>query len=189
MADIAGCCARPADDTAARHAGASDAVARLLTWPGCFSSPIGDATNGSSRNKTLGYDAPGRVTTYSVATDEHVRSGGTLFPRSWNASDAGDYDPEGRLTHVIGPDGQDVTYSFDEAGRLSSVTRGSGESAMFAEYFYDDAGRVIRVEYLNGTKVHYHYDDAGRLQYVRHADASDATLFRVDYYWNLNNQP
>ncbi|MEU5238653.1 DUF6531 domain-containing protein [Streptomyces lydicus] len=72
----------------------------------------------------------------------------------------------GRITalHLAGaaPDGSDqllVTYGYDEAGNLTTVTNSSNLPLRFT---YDDAGRITSWTDTNNSSYHYVYDDADR---------------------------
>jgi YD repeat-containing protein len=68
------------------------------------------------------------------------------------------YDLAGRKTSMTDGGGT-VGYGYDSSDRLTSVTRsGSGFS-----YSYDSAGRLAARTYPDGTATSYSYDDDSRL--------------------------
>ncbi|MCC6360664.1 MAG: hypothetical protein IT450_18140, partial [Phycisphaerales bacterium] len=92
--------------------------------------------------------------------------------------------------HVTAPDGQDIAYTYDELGRVSSVTGGTNYD-MFASVIYDKVGRVKEVTRgfsTDATKTVYVYDEAGRTTQIRHETiVGPSTLHQTTYTWNLNN--
>jgi len=76
------------------------------------------------------------------------------------------YDAVGNLETLGYPGGFSVTYAYDDARRLLSVT---DSSARDTSYDYDDNGRLLTVALPNGTSASYAYDDAGRITSVTHA--------------------
>ncbi len=76
------------------------------------------------------------------------------------------YDAVGNLETLGYPGGFSVTYAYDDARRLLSVT---DSSARETSYGYDDNGRLLTVALPNGTSASYAYDDAGRITSVTHA--------------------
>ena len=65
----------------------------------------------------------------------------------------------------------DVTYTYDDNGRLTEV-RQEGDSAGHRGYnmTYDSNGRLLRLNDAGGHTTTYHWDDAGRLSSVDRAD-------------------
>jgi RHS repeat-associated protein len=104
------------------------------------------------------------------------------------------YDPDGRVVRFEGPDGQITEYSWDDdgeqkpgydpLGRPETITRGD----LSVTYTYDDAGRVTCVDYGNGAMIVRDYDDANRLEQIRHYGTGSAVpLYQIDYVWSLDN--
>ncbi|WP_124331489.1 RHS repeat domain-containing protein [Desulfonema ishimotonii] len=70
------------------------------------------------------------------------------------------YDEAGNLASLTYPGNKIVTYTHDALNRLETVTDWQGRTAA---YSYDDAGRLTRLTQFNGTIVNYTYDNANRL--------------------------
>jgi RHS repeat-associated protein len=100
------------------------------------------------------YDAAGNLT--SIETPAGSATTGTPGDGTITRS----YDPLDRLTNIDYSDATpEVSYSYNELHR-TSMTDGTGLGA--ETYGYDDAGQVTSV--TRGAKVFtYHYDDDGRL--------------------------
>ncbi|HEY0987474.1 MAG TPA: FG-GAP-like repeat-containing protein, partial [Kofleriaceae bacterium] len=84
------------------------------------------------------------------------------------------YDTLGRLVHAHDPDIGDRTLRYDDSGALISSVNGAGEAV---DYTYDGAGRLTSV-LADGAPVRFHYDQprsagfsftAGRLAWVEEA--------------------
>lgn len=93
------------------------------------------------------WDAAG----HPVRTDVPVEGGSRAVTRS--------YDELGRVTAVdYADDTPSVAYTYDEAGRLASMTDGHGEET----YTYDAAGRLVEVR--RGDEVQtWAYDEVGHV--------------------------
>ncbi len=84
------------------------------------------------------------------------------------------YDEVGHRASMADGQGPDETYTYDNAERLKTVTRGPNEFS----YDYDENGQVT-LRALNGTNgVTYHYDDDNRMDSV--ATATSATTYAYD---------
>ncbi len=90
------------------------------------------------------------------------------------------YDGRGLRTRLLYPDGTEVTYRYDAAGRLIAVEEGASPYAVYA---YDAAGRVLTATLGNGTVTSYRYDAAGRLLEVTHHNGDDL-LARFEYAYD-----
>ncbi|MBN2451204.1 MAG: RHS repeat protein, partial [Lentisphaeria bacterium] len=89
------------------------------------------------------------------------------------------YDSLGRRTGMADQDGFEVSYAYDDAGRLAGISTGAGQVLM--SYTYDVNGRLTREERGNGTYSTYAYDAAGRLTLLVHATADGTALARFAY--------
>ncbi|GAB5426430.1 MAG: hypothetical protein Crog4KO_35770 [Crocinitomicaceae bacterium] len=90
------------------------------------------------------------------------------------------YDERGLRTQlVIDPSGDNlqVTYVYDEKGRLVSLTDWDSQET---RYDYDRLNRHNATTLPNGVQSHYDYDAAGRLQHLRHRKGYD-TLAAFKY--------
>jgi RHS repeat-associated protein len=134
------------------------------------------------------YDARGNLLT---ATDE---SGITSL----------EYDPAGRIVKITYPTGRFLTYSYeaagrrrtrmvdqdgftqnytyDTAGRLTSVTDLTGNP--FVTYSYDTNGHVVRRDMGNATSTTYQFDPADELVSVVHRSPTGTEFSRFDHTYD-----
>ncbi len=95
-------------------------------------------------------DAAGQVKTYDYdALDNLISRDDTEYG----------YDEEGRLTEIKG----EYTYTYDDAGRVLSITDIEGRSIRYA---YDEYGRVSELTYPDGEKAIYTYDLLDKIKSV-----------------------
>jgi RHS repeat-associated protein/uncharacterized repeat protein (TIGR01451 family) len=88
------------------------------------------------------------------------------------------YDDVGNRTDLIYPNGNTVTYSYDDANRLYQVE--DWNSVTIATYTYDGANRLTGVSLPNGMGTSYDYDDANRLTELANYN-SDGTFSSFSY--------
>ncbi|MEJ2609965.1 MAG: DUF6531 domain-containing protein [Candidatus Thiodiazotropha sp.] len=65
------------------------------------------------------------------------------------------YDDQGRLDTVTGPFDDTLAYHYED-NRLAGITTPEGDLG----YGYDAEGRLTRVTYVDGSERHYHYEDS-----------------------------
>lgn len=93
-----------------------------------------------------------------------------------------DYDADGRLT-AYATQGQDpFTYTWDDADRMTSVTR-SGSSIT---YGYDPDGHVTSRTYPGGTIVRSRYDQDGRQIHLRRGHSGQTDEVVAKFYYHPN---
>lgn len=111
-------------------------------------------------NQTTVTDPKGAVTTYSYNGDNQL----TLISYSNAATPAVayTYDSDGKRSSMTDGTGT-TTYAYDADGRLTSETDGAGATV---SYGYDPAGLVTSLSYPNGQVVTRSYDGAGRVTSV-----------------------
>ena len=70
----------------------------------------------------------------------------------------------GRMQHIVYPDGEKVSYSYDRGGQVVSVTGENygHEFSYVTNILYDQYGQRTRIDYGNGTFTEYSYDPARR---------------------------
>ena len=147
---------------------AYDANGNLKT----LETPAGSST-GTAADGTIiyGYDRMNRLTSvdYSDTTPDVNRT----------------YDNAGRPTTMTDGAGGSVTYTHDNADRLTEIERtGAGAGLNGAlEYTYDNAGNITSRTYPDSTLVTQTFDDDGRLATV--TSASQTTSFGYDAAGNL----
>ena len=83
-----------------------------------------------------------------------------------------DYDDAGNLTSLTYPDSKVVSYEYDAADRLKKVTDWLGNAT---SYTYDSAGNLTKTTYPDGSTIIHEYDNAGRLKSILDYSA-DATI-------------
>lgn len=131
------------------------------------------------------YNAAGQVTKIEAELTPGVRS--TLLQSFYDVRDPGatsgqlDYtidgegrrtdfyynEPRGFLTSVVDSAGKTVSYSYDDKGRLRSMTEpGTGSGPQITTYDYDDLDRVTQVTYADGTYATTEYDCCHKVRTV-----------------------
>ena len=70
----------------------------------------------------------------------------------------------GRMQWIVYPDGEKITYGYDNGGQVISVTGSNygNEFNYVANILYDQYGQRTRIDYGNGTFTEYNYDPARR---------------------------
>jgi RHS repeat-associated protein len=123
-------------------------------------------TGNSLQVRSYGYDAYGRIETYTVTRDT------TQGPVTQTFS----YDDADRVTEVNYSDSTpSVSYSYDTAGRVQTRTDASG----ITTYTYDPLGRLAaRAHTAGGGTLTYGYDLAGNL--TSETDANGTTTHSYD---------
>lgn len=88
------------------------------------------------------------------------------------------YDPNGNLTSITYPSGRDVTYTYDLADRVTSVstTPTGGTPQMLASNItYKPFGGVLSFDYGNGLTRTVTYDDEYRITAIQSGSVQDLT--------------
>ena len=70
----------------------------------------------------------------------------------------------GRMQEITYPDGEVVTYGYDEGGQVNKVSgiRGNYQFDYVDSITYDEYGQRAYIKYANGAETHYTYDKARR---------------------------
>lgn len=120
---------------------------------------------------TAAYDSAGRLTStagVAISYDSFGRiSGSNGIAIERNAS--------GQIARVVDPDGNDITYRYDERGLLSEVRDWLGGVTAMS---YDSAGRRRSLTMPNGVTTTYAYDRDGRLVQLTHGSHASIDLTR-----------
>ena len=96
------------------------------------------------------------------------------------------FDSEGRLTEVAGPEGHTVRYGYDPHDRpVKILVRGNH----LFQLGYDAKGRLIRLEYPNGVTGLWTYDTSGQMISILYQDASGAVLAGRSYEYDPLGRP
>lgn len=91
------------------------------------------------------------------------------------------YDEKGNLSRLIYPDKSEVSYTYDNLGRLSFVSDGDDKEKRSTIYSYDEAGHIKAKIYENGERTNYTYDAAGYLVQIDRYKG-DGKLFSYEKY-------
>jgi RHS repeat-associated protein len=111
------------------------------------------------------YDAAGRVATASNRSEalswSYDAAGRVLTKSSGNGSTAltSTYDTAGRRASAGLAGSPATSYSYDDAGRLTGLTRGGASFAIG----YDEANRRMSLTFPNGVATSYSYDSVNSL--------------------------
>ncbi|MCP4370366.1 MAG: RHS repeat protein, partial [Deltaproteobacteria bacterium] len=129
------------------------------------------------------YDQVGNRLTMNDDSDQTGYSYDNLYRLTGVNDGAGQqvgysYDEVGNRKTLTYPDNKSVTYTYDDANRLDTVTT-DWLNGQFG-YNYDDANRLDTLNLPNGLTSNYDYDDAGRLRLLTHSTVTD-TLAGYDY--------
>ena len=81
------------------------------------------------------------------------------------------------------PENQTITYAYDNARRLTSIT---ADSLTFT-FGYDAASRRTSLAFPNGTAAAYTYDNNGNLTQIRHTGPGATVLAEVNYTYDAVN--
>ena len=141
---------------------------RTFTYDAQFSQPL-TMTDALGRQLSVTYDNSGRISTVTKSDGSSVGityAGSSFIPATvTDASGAVtsfDYDAAGRLVSTTFADGSRSTYTHDDAGNVTSVTRGSGTpDSDTTLYTYDDRHRLTSRSDKNGFDIAYTYDEDG----------------------------
>jgi RHS repeat-associated protein len=126
----------------------------------------GALCSGNPSNPCTKTDARGIVTTYAYDTANRL-TGKTHVPTTTGpetytyGTSAASYNI-GRLLTMTDPSGSE-TYSYDQIGRVTQVTKIVGATSYITKYAYNPGSELTKVTYPSGRVVEYSYDDIGHL--------------------------
>ena len=92
------------------------------------------------------------------------------------------YNAAGQRTSMVDQMGFTVNYTYDQDGRLSTLTDGSGN--LIVTYTYDADGRLSLKTNGNGTYTTYQYDADGNVLHLINYAPGGAVNSRFDYTYN-----
>ena len=88
------------------------------------------------------------------------------------------YDASGRLSMITDTYGRSLSYQFNEAGRVASITTPDGPMG----YLYDALGNLAQISYPDDSTEIYHYEDT-RFPHVL-TGITKATSLKAEYLYN-----
>ena len=130
----------------------------------------------STPDVTFTYDKVGNRKTMDDGTGTTTYSYDDLYRLSNVNDGAGDdvgytYDEVGNRKTLTYPDSKSVTYTYDDANRLDTITTTWGTGQF--EYTFDDANRLTDFSRPNGVSSLIDYDAAGRPITLTHETATE----------------
>lgn len=141
------------------------------------------------------YDAAGR----KLRVDD-TQFGGTFI--AWNYDNANrvisETTPQGIVTYTYNQadqraslnvaDRSPVTYVYDNAGRLSTISQNLGQSLEVFTYNYDVISRKTSLQRPNDITSFYEYDQDDRLTRLKHQKASNPAIEDFQYGFNQESE-
>ncbi len=96
------------------------------------------------------------------------------------------YDSWNRVRTMTYPDGEVVTYHYDEAGQVESLTsnKQGNESTIVEQIGYDKDGHTVYTKLGNGTETEYAYDDVRQRLQEMNLTASGSDIMRNKYSYD-----
>lgn len=139
---------------------------------------------------SLTYDAKGNLLTITDEAGTITREYDELN-RVVSYTDVNDneiqytYDAAGNLSSVIYPDGKTVAYTYNAANRLVTVT---DWASRVTSYTYDANGKLLTTTRPDGSVLTQTYDDAGRLTSAVDVDADSDVIVSYSYAYDANGR-
>ena len=96
------------------------------------------------------------------------------------------YDSWNRVRTMTYPDGEVVTYHYNEAGQVESLTsnKQGNESTIVEQIGYDKDGHTVYTKLGNGTETEYTYDDVRQRLQEMNLTASGNDIMRNKYQYD-----
>ena len=98
-----------------------------------------------------------------------------------------DYDSWNRTKSITYPDGEVVSYGYNNAGQLNAVngSKGTQNYSYLNNMHYDKYGNRVRITYGNGSESYYTYDDEMlRLTNLKTYDGNSNMIQDLDYTYD-----
>jgi YD repeat-containing protein len=143
---------------------------------------VRSSTYDAAGNVLTTVDAKGQTTHYTYDVLNRV----TRIEYADDAVTTYNYDQGangiGRLTGIIDASGATL-YAYDQKGRVQTETRTVSGSTYVVGYSYDNAGRLSSITYPSGTIVSYTRDSTGRIKQidVTRGNATQTIVSQVTY--------
>ncbi|MCY2954337.1 MAG: DUF6531 domain-containing protein [Planctomycetota bacterium] len=174
------------------------------TWTYNTQGEASSWTNARGQTLTYTYDSDGHLESIAYPDGSHAQYNYDAHGNMTSASNSAgtvtlDYDAADRLTLIAYPNGQSLaftynaagqrlssvdqteyrlTYGYDAAGRLASLTDATGLTVVAISY--DAAGNLVRKDFGNSSYTVYTYDGDGRLLHQKDRGPSGSTLSTLD---------
>lgn len=124
------------------------------------------------------YDDLDRLTRY-IVSDNGTKGDSDDLVLSYG------YNLAGHITSITYPDGEQVGYTYDDAGRMKTVTNAT--LSFTGTYSYNvTSGLLEKVERSNGVRTEYGYNNMGLLNRVKHVKTTGGTTTLADYNYTIN---
>jgi len=165
-----------------------------------------DYANGL-QTETFNYDDVGGITVTDgegrTTTVDYLPGGavGRVADGEGNVS-ALIFNADGELIGIRAPDGTETTFTFDDLGRITSLTDANGATVSFGyvgdaeapatftdasgstrSFTYDDGGRITDAQWADGTSLEFGYDANGNLVMSENRRGE-----AIDYTYDSNGQ-
>lgn len=124
----------------------------------------------------LAYDTKGRV----AKRTRKVLANGKTYNTKYS------YDAADRLLTLTYPDGYVVTYAYDRAGNVASVTDNRGQTVA-NKFTYSASGRLLGLTYGNGTHSSYTYDVLDRMTELQTERATNTAIQNLSYAYDADS--
>ena len=131
---------------------------------------LGNRTNMTDYTGSTFYswDALNRLTNV-ITSKSGVKGGSDNLVLSY------EYDLASRETAIIYPGGERIQYTYDNAGRISTVNNVT-RSLLFQYSYNTTTGQLTKLTRPNGIETDYSYDGMGRLTNILHKVSSSGAL-------------
>ena len=182
--DVVGNVSQRIDSNNAATSYIYDAINRLakITYPD--GSTVATTYDGEGNRLTVD-DAVGH---WAWTYDALGRDTSALTPMAPTATHY-TYDNEGHRTQLSDPDGNAISYVYDNAYRVASVNFPVGGQTLTTSYQRDPRGLVTQRSLPNGVISAYGYDALGRATSIQHSRSDATALLSFSYQRDAVGNP
>ena len=173
-------------DSADRLLSEKDDLDNTLSYTYRADGLLTSMTDEEGGKTSLDYDADGNLLTLKDVNDEVLNqftynaAGNPTQATTLGGTTEFTYDGFGNLTRQLGPESQDVSYTYDANGRRTSSTRrrttASGLVDETTGFTYDASGRLLTVTDPLGNVTTHDYDASGRLTSIEDPEGNTTTF-------------